>query len=204
MRDTTISRIMDYALATDFAVRAGWRARSGVTSSGTPSGALWAVRTAPGQNEPCHLLRRHGRSTSDSGPAGRRPSSPVWAITGRSPMISSHATYPPSMVRLEPVMKPALLLARYATSPAISSGSPMRARGIRGFTLSARLAVMSVAVGPGWTLLTVIAREARSIATPRTMDAIAPFVMEYTLAPGNAVLTAVLLPMVMILPPSVR
>jgi hypothetical protein len=24
-----------------------WRARSGVTSSGTPSGALWAVRTAP-------------------------------------------------------------------------------------------------------------------------------------------------------------
>ncbi len=52
MRDTTISRIMDYALATDFAVRAGWRARSGVTSSGTPSGALWAVRTAPGHLRP--------------------------------------------------------------------------------------------------------------------------------------------------------
>ena len=26
--------------------------------------------TAPGQNEPCHSLRRHGRSTSVSGPAG--------------------------------------------------------------------------------------------------------------------------------------
>ena len=27
-------------------------------------------RTAKGQNEPCHSLRRHGRSTSTSGPAG--------------------------------------------------------------------------------------------------------------------------------------
>jgi hypothetical protein len=36
------------------------------------------------------------------------------------------------------------------------------------------------------------------------MAAIAPFVIEYTLAPGNAVLTAVLLPIVIILPPSAR
>lgn len=52
---------------------------------------------------------------------------------------------------------------------------------------------MSVAVGPGWTLLTVIARETRSIATPRIIEAIAPLVIEYMLAPGNAVLPAVLL-----------
>src|SRR5258708_39739276 len=61
MRDTTISRIMDYALATDFAVRAGWRARSGVTNSGTPIGALWAVRVAVGTRiapRPLHRSRR--------------------------------------------------------------------------------------------------------------------------------------------------
>ena len=36
----------------------------------------------------------------------------------------------------------------------------------------------AVAVGPGWTLLTVIPRGARSIAAPRTSEAIAPFVIE--------------------------
>ena len=38
--------------------------------------------------------------------------------------------------------------------------------------------VLSVSVGPGWTLLTVIPRGARSIAMPRTSEATAPFVIE--------------------------
>ena len=38
--------------------------------------------------------------------------------------------------------------------------------------------VMSVTVGPGWTLLTVMPRGARSIATPRTSEAMAPLVIE--------------------------
>jgi MFS family permease len=37
----------------------------------------WTVASAAmGQNEPCHSLRRHGRSTSATGPAGRRPAHP--------------------------------------------------------------------------------------------------------------------------------
>jgi hypothetical protein len=47
-----------------------------------------------------------------------------------------HATYPPSIVRLEPVMKPALALAREATNSATSSGSPMRPSGTKGLTIS--------------------------------------------------------------------
>src|SRR5258708_22149586 len=35
-------------------------------------GSDLAKLTVWGQNEPCHSLRRHGRSTSVSGPAGRR------------------------------------------------------------------------------------------------------------------------------------
>src|SRR6266481_9243936 len=35
-----------------------------------------------GQNEPFHSLRRHGRSTSVSGPASRRSALPSRAITG--------------------------------------------------------------------------------------------------------------------------
>jgi hypothetical protein len=42
---------------------------------------------------------------------------------------------------------------------------------------------MSVAVGPGWTVFTVLRGE-RSIATPRTRDAIAPFVIEQTAGQG--------------------
>ncbi len=57
---------------------------------------------------------------------------------------------------------------------------PMRPSGISGFTASAMPGtdVMSVTVGPGWTLLTVMPRGARSIATPRTSEAMAPLVIE--------------------------
>jgi hypothetical protein len=47
-----------------------------------------------------------------------------------------HAIYPPSIVRLEPVMKPAVAPARWATSAAISSGLPKRPSGMSGFTIS--------------------------------------------------------------------
>src|ERR1700732_5187727 len=67
---------------------------------------------------------------------------------------------------------------------------------------STRAEFMSVAVGPGWILLTVMERGARSIAAPRTRPVSADFVIVYTLAPGEAVRIAVLLPTVMMRPPS--
>jgi hypothetical protein len=39
--------------------------------------------TVQGQNEPCHSLRRHGRSTSVSGPAGQRSARPGRAMRRR-------------------------------------------------------------------------------------------------------------------------
>jgi hypothetical protein len=80
----------------------------------------------------------------------------------------------------------------------------MRPSGISGIKISAWPTVMSVAVGPGWTLLTVIAREVRSIAYVADHRGDSRVVIEYMLASGNAVQTAVLLPTVMILPPSAR
>src|SRR5260370_38802123 len=88
------------------------------------------------------------------------------------------ATYPPSIVMLAPVTKPDSGPTRYATMAAISAVLPMRPSGISGVTLSAKPDVMSVTVGPGWTLLTVMPRGARSIATPRTSEAMAPLVIE--------------------------
>src|SRR3984957_9203855 len=89
----------------------------------------------------------------------------------------NYAMYPPSIVRLAPVMNPASSEARYETKPAISDTSAIRPSGTRVFTASACGALMSVAVGPGWTLLTVIARGARSIAAPRTNPTRAALVM---------------------------
>jgi hypothetical protein len=76
--------------------------------------------------------------------------------------VNNYAMYPPSIVRLAPVMNPASSEARYETKPAISDTSAIRPSGIRVFANSACGALMSVAVGPGWTLLTVMARGARS------------------------------------------
>src|ERR1700722_14969967 len=67
---------------------------------------------------------------------------------------------------------------------------------------STRAEFMSVAVGPGWILLTVMERGARAIAARRTSPVSADFVIVYTLAPGKAVRIAVLLPIVMMRPPS--
>src|SRR5438270_7458975 len=100
-------------------------------------------------------------------------------LVGPYPFVLAlnYAMYPPSIVRLAPVMNPASLEARYETKPAISDTSAIRPSGIRVFTASACGALMSVAVGPGWTLLTVMARGARSIAAPRTNPVSAALVM---------------------------
>src|SRR6266850_1251569 len=87
----------------------------------------------------------------------------------------NYAMYPPSIVRLAPVINPASSEARYETKPAISDTSAIRPSGIRVFANSACGALMSVAVGPGWTLLTVMARGA--IAAPRTRPVRAALVM---------------------------
>src|SRR5271168_3195064 len=62
---------------------------------------------------------------------------------------SDYATYPPSMVRLAPVMKPASSDARYETKLATSDTSPIRFKGMSVLTNSACAEVISVAVGPG-------------------------------------------------------
>ncbi len=51
--------------------------------------------------------------------------------------LPAYATYPPSMVRLAPVIKPASSDAKYETRLATSDTSPIRFRGIRVFTMSA-------------------------------------------------------------------
>src|SRR5260370_41107041 len=63
--------------------------------------------------------------------------------------LSDYATYPPSMVRLAPVMNPASSDAREETKLATSDTSPIRFKGISGLTISASAEVISVAVGPG-------------------------------------------------------
>ena len=63
-------------------------------------------------------------------------------------------------------------------------------------------AVISVAMGPGWMLLIVMRRGARSSARFCTIEATAALLMAYTLLPTWPVRTAVLLPMVITRPPS--
>src|SRR5258708_39385172 len=60
----------------------------------------------------------------------------------------NYAMYPPSIVRLAPVMNPASSEARYETKPAISDTSAIRPSGIRVFANSACGALLPVAVGP--------------------------------------------------------
>src|SRR5258705_6428472 len=81
---------------------------------------------------------------------------------------SDYATYPPSMVRLALVMKPASSDAREETKLATSDTSPIPFKGMSGLTNSSSAEVMSVGVGPGGTLFTVMARVARSMAAPIT------------------------------------
>jgi ABC-type transport system involved in cytochrome bd biosynthesis fused ATPase/permease subunit len=112
---------------------------------------------------------------------------------------------PPSPVKLAPVTKPASPLARYATIPATSSGLPKRRAGIMVCSAAAcgpSAGFMSVSVGPGCTLLTVMPRGARSIAAPRTSAATAPLVIEYTLEVWKATRMPAMLPMVTMRPPS--
>src|SRR5260370_39635418 len=52
-------------------------------------------------------------------------------------LVLNYAMYPPSIVRLAPVMNPASSDARYETKPAISDTSAIRASGIKVFTASA-------------------------------------------------------------------
>src|SRR6202022_649568 len=61
----------------------------------------------------------------------------------------SYATYPPSMVRLAPVMKPASSDARQETKLATSDTSPIRFKGMSVLANSACAELISVAVGPG-------------------------------------------------------
>ncbi len=78
---------------------------------------------------------------------------------------------PPSTVNTCPVMKPAASLARNSTESATSCGSPSRPNGIRWQTCSRisspNAAVISVAMNPGATALTVMFRPARYRATVR-------------------------------------
>ena len=75
---------------------------------------------------------------------------------------------PPSTASTCPVMYPASSLARNATALATSSAAPMRPIGIVDsvVVLAAygMAAVMSVAIKPGATALTVTPREASSLA----------------------------------------
>src|SRR5258707_12645102 len=52
-------------------------------------------------------------------------------------LVLNYAMYPPSIVRLAPVMNPASSDARYETKPAISHPSAIRASGTKVFTASA-------------------------------------------------------------------
>jgi hypothetical protein len=56
--------------------------------------------SALGQNEPCHSLREHGRSTSVSGPASRRSALPSRAMGGRDDYIDLTAAVPPIATNL--------------------------------------------------------------------------------------------------------